>query len=265
MHDVDTLVARILDHWRRVIPAAPLEREPFDHVFFDGIFPEDVYETLQASFPDKSVYEPINMKRWVNAEGVSTRDRIKLNEANLGRAPEALRGFWTAIARALTSAELKRLVFERLAGDLSLRLGCAPEAVNEREVFVGASLTRDIEDYRIKPHPDGFPRAATMQLYLPHDDSQGDLGTSLYVEEPLWKRALGRRFREVKRMPFRPNSGYVFAVNSLPEKKSLHGRERIGAGSGVRNTILVSWYTEKAKETKSSTPDTAPVWEEVPA
>jgi hypothetical protein len=259
--DADALTQRILDHWSRIIPAAPLERSPFDHVFFDGMFPEDVYRTLLARFPDKSAYEPINIKRWVNAEGVSTRDRIKLTEAGIARMAPELRPFWTAIMRALTSAALKRLVFAHLAQDLALRLGCAPEEVNARDVFVGASLTRDIEDYRIKPHPDGYPRAATMQLYLPADEGQADLGTSLYVEQPLWKRALGQRYREVKRMPFRPNSGYCFAVNDVPEKRSLHGRERIGPHSGVRNTILVSWYVEQAAVKKSSSADTTPVWD----
>jgi hypothetical protein len=258
MTDAADVTSRIIDHWRATIPATPLQPEPFDHLYFDAMLPPEVYADLLRSLPDKSVYEPINPDRWVNAQGVSTRDRLPLTEAGISRMPEALRPFWTAVSEALRSDALKRLVFTRLAADLAVRLKIDAADAPDRPMYVGASLTRDIEDYRIKPHPDGWPRCVTMQLYLPADESQLDLGTSLYVETPLWRRALGRRYAEVKRFPFRPNSAYCFAVNDLPGKRSLHGRERIGPNSGVRNTILVSWYAEPPGVQKASTPEVAP-------
>jgi hypothetical protein len=115
------------------------------------------------------------------------------------------------------------------------------EDVEKTKVSVHISLARDIEDYCIKPHPDGQPAIVTAQFYMPMDTSQQDLGTSFYVERPPWTRFLFGRYEEVKKMPFLPNSGYFFAVNDLPVHRSLHGRERIRAGAGVRNSMLVRW------------------------
>jgi hypothetical protein len=75
-----------------------------------------------------------------------------------------------------------------------------------------------------------------MQMYLPEDTSQLDLGTSLFVRH---RRLLGGTFEEVKRFPFRPNSAYAFAVSDSPQRTSWHGRERLTGFAGVRNTLMV--------------------------
>jgi hypothetical protein len=119
-----------------------------------------------------------------------------------------------------------------------------PEEVNNSQVFVGISITRDIADYKLKPHPDGQPRVVTGQFYLPRNGSQHALGTSIYEKARFIDRLSGKRFREVKRLPFVPNSGYAFAVNDCRQRQSYHGRELIQAGSGVRDSILMSWLSE---------------------
>ena len=91
----------------------------------------------------------------------------------------------------------------------------------------------------------------TAQFYLPTDFSQQDLGTSIYAKVPIALQPLRGRYRETKRMQFVPNSGYAFAVNDLPERSSFHGRELIKSGSGVRNSILVSWLSENRTQSKA--------------
>ena len=61
------------------------------------------------------------------------------------------------------------------------------EEVEDTPAFVTISMTRDIEDYRIEPHPDGWPAIVTAQFYLPADTSQQDLGTSFYAAAPWLK------------------------------------------------------------------------------
>jgi hypothetical protein len=254
----DELAGRIVRHWQLKVDAAPLERDPFDHFYVDGIWPDDVYAQILMSFPDKKHYVPINLKQWVRAKGESTRDRISLTNESIGKFEPGLREFWMQIWRALSSEEFKRLIFSKLKGDLALRLDVPEKDVVDCKLLVGAQLTRDTEDYRIKPHPDGYPRAVTMQFYLPSDMSQIDLGTSLYVRQPIMQRLAGNRFKEVKKMSFRPNSGYAFAVNDRKERCSLHGRELIKAGAGDRNSLLMSWYAEAPATNKSSTPKVFP-------
>ncbi|PWT84713.1 MAG: hypothetical protein C5B58_04315 [Acidobacteria bacterium] len=100
----------------------------------------------------------------------------------------------------MTTESLKHLVFRKLKRDVSLRLRVEHEVVEKVDVAVHISLARDIEDYRIKPHPDGQPAIVTAQFCMPMDTSQQDLGTSFYVERPPWTRLLFGRYEEVKRM-----------------------------------------------------------------
>ena len=89
-----------------------------------------------------------------------------------------------------------------------------------------------------------FPRVVTLMFYLAEDDSQVDLGTSLYVDQGRLRGLVGNRFQEVERFPFRRNSAGVFAVNDLPDRKSYHGRELIESGAGIRNSIIQVWTSE---------------------
>jgi hypothetical protein len=83
-----------------------------------------------------------------------------------------------------------------------------------------------------------------MLFYLPHGEGQSDLGTSLYTKLPLAYRLLGRSYKEIKRFPFLSNSAGAFAVNDCAQRQSYHGRELLGADSGVRDMIMVMWLSE---------------------
>jgi hypothetical protein len=238
--DENALAKRLLLHWERQFGSAVIVSEPFEHFYTDQVWPADIYDELLRLLPPDEVYAPLNIKEWVNAKGVSTRDKCYLPEI-LGQMDPARVAFWHEIWLGLTAESLKRLIFRKFKKDITLRLGIDADAVENVEVSVHMSLARDIEDYRIDPHPDGWPAIVTAQFYLPADMSQKDLGTSFYIERPLLRRAFLGRYEELKRMPFAPNSGYFFAVNDLPGHRSLHGRERIRAGAGVRNTMLVRW------------------------
>jgi len=254
----DEFTTSIIEHWRNVISQTPAVHQPFEHIYIEKVWPDEVYHQLRNNLPPAQFYEPINIKRWVRANGESTRDRIKLTYENIEGWPQALQNFWLSLVRALYSDELKEAVFSKLKDDIALRLGITPQDVAGSSMFVAASLIRDTQEYQIKPHPDGYPRVVTMQFYLPESEDQVDLGTSLYVEEAKWRAVLGQRFREVKRFPFKPNSAYAFAVNDTPELRSLHGRELIGAASGVRNSILLAWQVEAPRKDKTSRGEAMP-------
>ena len=238
--DENALAKRLLLHWERQFGSAVIVSEPFAHFYTDQVWPADIYYAVLRLLPPDEVYAPLNIKEWVNAKGVSTRDKCYLPEI-LGQMDPERVAFWHEVWLGLTAESLKRLIFRKFKKDITLRLGIDADAVENVEVSVHMSLARDIEDYRIDPHPDGWPAIVTAQFYLPADMSQKDLGTSFYIERPLLRRAVLGRYEELKRMPFAPNSGYFFAVNDLPGHRSLHGRERIRAGAGVRNTMLVRW------------------------
>lgn len=238
----NALAKHVLSHLHGELASANVCDEPFQHFYSDRIWPADVYDQMLQLLPPQNVYDPMNIKVWVNAQGVSTRDRCFLPQVFENMDAERA-DFWRQIWLALTAESLKRAIFSTFRKDIALRLKLPKEEVADTPAFITLSMTRDIEDYRIGPHPDGQPTIVTAQFYLPADTSQRDLGTSFYAEVPWLKRPFLGRYREVKRIPFLPRSGYAFAVNDLPNRRSLHGRELIRPGAGVRNTILMRWAT----------------------
>lgn len=229
------------DHLINMITASPLEREPFCHFYMEGVFPASMYPVLLRSFPPKELYEPLNLRKWVRADGTSTRDEFHLTAENLARLPKAIADFWTPVVRAMTDPALRRAVFAKLAPDLADRFAIPQDRVPDMQCEYEVRLVRDTEDYRIKPHPDGLNKIVTVQLYLPEDERTLDLGTSLFRRH---KRLIGSSFEEVKRFPFKPNSGYAFAVSDGPDRQSWHGRETLAGFTGVRNTLMLLFQQE---------------------
>ena len=243
--DENALAKRLLLHWESELASRVVIEEPFGHFYTDRLWPADVYHQVLRLLPPTEVYRPLNIREWVNKKGVSTRDKCYLPEIIEQMEHERAR-FWRQIWLAVTAELLKRLIFRKFKKDIALRLSLDPSDVEDAEVVVHFSLARDIEDYRIAPHPDGRPAVVTAQFYLPADLTQQDLGTSFFVERPFLRSLVHGRYEEIKRMPFVPNSGYFFAVNDLPGHRSLHGRGRIRGGAGVRNSILIRWSTPRS-------------------
>ncbi|MFQ5626660.1 MAG: hypothetical protein ACE5FM_08420 [Methyloligellaceae bacterium] len=234
----------VLDHVIEAVDASVAHDEPFGHCYIENVFPQDFYQQMLSQLPDNEVYRALNPKAYGRAGGESTRDRLFLSKQGLEPLKGEMKSCWTTVANIITSEQLKRAVFSKLWKDIALRFEVSREDVPDIKTYPRAVLFRDTDEYRIKPHPDGESRIVTMMYYLPRDLSQEDLGTSLYVKQPPLKRLFGEKFKEVKRFPFRPNCGYAFVVNRLPERTSWHGRELLEPGCGVRNTILTQFRTD---------------------
>jgi hypothetical protein len=230
---------RVVQHMISAIRNSDHHTEPFSHFYAEELFPPALYAEILRRFPSPDAYAPVNLKRWSTADGKSTRDNLFLTRSALGRLDPADASFWLGVTSAITAPELKSAIFEVLAPDLERRFKVPRDRVASIPSKDKVILFRDLEDYKIEPHPDSKFKYVTVQLYLPKDNSQEDLGTSLYTENSLPRRLLsGQRFQEVKRFPFRPNSVYGFAVIKMGQRTSWHGRELIPGGKGVRNTII---------------------------
>ena len=229
----------IVVHMAAAVRNSDVQTEPFCHFYAEGLFPPALYAEILRRLPAADAYAPVNLKRWATADGKSTRDNLFLSGRHLSQLDPTEADFWVGVTAAITSPELKSATFDVLAPDLQRRFQVGANQVGAIPTTNKVILFRDLEDYKIEPHPDSKFKYVTTQLYLPRDNSQEDLGTSLYTENSALKRVLsGKRFNEVKRFPFRPNSAYGFVVIKTPDRTSWHGRELIPGGKGIRNTII---------------------------
>ncbi len=230
---------RVIAHMVAAVGRADSSDHPFSHFYARELFPADFYRDILASLPKKSFYTPINIERWRRPNGESTRDRFFLSREALDTLPIELKQFWREMTEILTSPELKQAVFRKLATDIALRFDTTPAQVTDIQAWPRCTLLRDTEGYRIKPHTDGLEKIVTMQIYLPPDESQRDIGTVLYEEDGSLIAKLTRRsLKKFKKFEFLPNTGYAFAVNNRKGKKSWHGTETLAGSVGTRNTIM---------------------------
>jgi hypothetical protein len=239
---------RIVDHLIKRIESSAVVDEPFQHFVTESCFPDDVYAEMRRSLPHRQAYLPINIRRWKNAAGESTRDRLVLSEAEMKKIPANQRQIWEDVNAAFQAPEVHEAVYTALRKDVARRLDIAEEDVPKQKAYVSSMLVRDFEDYAIKPHPDGQPRVVTMMFYLADKNDPTDLGTSLYRERSFLSRIIGRRFEELKRFPFLPNSAGTFAVNDKPDRTSWHGRELIKGASTVRDSLIVAFLSKETPE-----------------
>jgi hypothetical protein len=234
----------MLPHMAAAIDGADVSDTPFSHMFIKGIFPADIYSQMLKNLPDPSTYKAQDSK--VLADGTPTRSFYQLDADGLSALPEHARDLWTGVVEAVRSDEYKSHIFHQLQKDLRWRFGV--QDVNSIEAATRPRLVRDVSGYRIAPHPDTRKKVVTMMIYLPEDESQQSLGTSLYTHnlnpQGLFKKC--KRFTEYKRFPFIPNSGFAFAVNNCLRKKSWHGRELVEQDAGVRNSLVTTFWVPDA-------------------
>ena len=213
----------------RAIRRAPLRSDPFDHLRFDRVFPDDAYRALLDHLPDASSYGELPHKDAMRPDGTSSRLEFPLTQERIGTLDGRRRSFWKPAADALGRPEVKEALSTAFASAVARR-----RVRRLPETTVRISLLRDLTGYKIRPHQDIPLKLFTMQLYLPLQPGNEHLGTTFY--------RVGREGRRLERavtLPFRPNSGYAFAVTA----DSWHGVDRIsfikGGGAQFADADLV--------------------------
>jgi hypothetical protein len=215
------------------IDAARAVDKPFFHLEFDRVFPDDVYASMLAMMPVATDYRPMHGRSRGNdlTDGTHTRVKIDLFPEYIRHLPPEKRALWDVVGRALCSEPVKQAFMRRLAPGLKKRFGDKFARVGMYPIPI---LTRDIPGYRITPHTDTHWKGITVQLYLPRDDSNINIGTIFH--EKLPDGAMPKKAQ----MRFAPNSGYAFAVGD----DTWHSADPVGAQVKTRDSILLTYFVD---------------------
>ena len=233
----------VLGHATNAILDAEVFDAPFPHVHFGDFFPDEFYRRLLKHFPADDRFFPLN--------GEGTRRQFNLYDESNDTGSEEGRAAWGLVRRILSSTEIMSALRANLDQGFRIRVKGSKEGW-PIPMFPRPVLYADLDGYAIKPHPDTRKKVLTMQIYLPGDDTQRDLGTTIYKVSPMgvfaWKTY---GLVKEKTLPFLPNTGYAFVVihpaYSLL-KTSWHGREAISVPvDRPRLSILNTYYREPAQ------------------
>ena len=238
------LEERVRDGFLAALGRAHVQARPFAHFALADALPAEVQAEALARLPGDELYRADNPDKYRLPAGQVARGTLALDDPGLAASEDG--PFWAAISGALRAPEVRERVLALLARDVCRRFRVAPAALSGVPAFPRTLLVRDRPGYFIEPHPDSPAKVATVQVYLPRERSQAFLGTSLYRLRPWNLRnwlSTGRPLQEFHRFPFVPGGGYGFAVGVF----SWHGVERIPAGAGVRDSLMLVYYRDEER------------------
>jgi hypothetical protein len=215
------------------IEAGQAVEAPFYHLEFARVFPDDVYQAMVAAMPMAADYRPLPGRGNGNVrpDGTVTRVKIDLFPEYTRHLAPPKREIWDRVGRALCSGEVQAAFMRRLAPGLERRFGRDHAQVAMYPIPV---LTRDIPGYRITPHTDTQWKGITVQLYLPRDDRNANIGTIFHHRLP------DGAMPKVRQMPFAPNTGYAFAVGD----NTWHSADPVGPEVETRDSILLTYFVD---------------------
>ena len=215
------------------VESARAVEAPFYHLEFDRVFPEDMYRSMMATMPVAADYRPMHGRSRGNdmADGTHTRVKIDLFPEYIRHLPAEKRSVWSCVGDALCSEPVKDAFRRRLAPALERRFGPGFAKVG---MFPIPILTRDIPGYRIPPHTDTHWKGITVQLYLPQDESNLNIGTIFH------ERLADGSMPKKAQMRFAPNSGYAFAVGD----DTWHSVDPGGPEVKTRDSILPTYFVD---------------------
>lgn len=211
-------MSAILDRLISKIEAAPLDPVPSGNIYMEEVFEPQVYQEILSNLPDVTSY---NFLR-----GTENRLVLALYDETIERLDGHERVFWEAMYKILSGKPLMEALVNKFSDEVHARFGD-----DRPEMVMIPTFYRDFPGYFIKIHPDSHTKVATMQFYLPRDNSQIHLGTSFHKQA-------GDDFVETKTNPFKPNSAYAFVRTD----HSWHSVKKMAQTEANRDTLALTIY-----------------------
>jgi hypothetical protein len=226
-------IERLSDHIAAAIKAARVVETPFFHLELERIFPDNLYSRMLSLMPEAADYRPMHgrTRKSTRGGGTPTRVKIDLFPEYIRHLPPEKKAVWDIVGRALCSQLVERAFIDKLAPALEKRFGKSYARTGFYPIPI---LTRDIPGYRIRPHTDTHWKGITVQLYLPVDDANINIGTIFHESLPDGTRPKKTQMR------FAPNSGYAFTVG----EDTWHSADPVGPEVKTRDSILLTYFVD---------------------
>jgi len=211
---------------------------PYPHFFVQDVFPPDYYGQLQAMLPEREkTMKPLPEVRPIR--GDAYRERFVMLLHREGELMEGLteeqRAFWMGLRSALVGGAFGQMLLDKFRPLIGSRF-----PGKNVTFYDEAMLVQDTVNYQLGPHTDAPRKVITLLFYLPPDESQRELGTSIYLPKNRQFRCPGgphydrEKFDRMWTMPFLPNSLFVFCKTD----NSFHGVEPVTAPDTRRWLLL---------------------------
>jgi hypothetical protein len=240
-------------HLAYKVANAAINPFPYPHFYVTDAFPSDYYDALQANLPDPAAMLPIQEVRPV--KGYEERFVLEFSGEQFAALPASKRAFWGDLHRWLVGGRFGQLLASKFGHLIDQRFGRDPNL----ELTDEALLVQDVTHYSLGPHTDTPRKIITLLFYLPKDESQRHLGTSIYVPKDESFRCPGgphhrhEMFERMWTLPFVPNSLFVFFKNDV----SFHGVEPVKDPDCRRWLLLYDIYLAKSSATAPAPPQPA--------
>jgi hypothetical protein len=222
------LIEKLESHMTKFIDNVQIHEKPFVHFKGQGIFTDEVYESLLNSFPDDGF-------KFTSTEGYANRGTKKFDLSELTK----INPMWEVLFKGITSKKFIRSLGKRLGKKLYKERGLRvllPWVIKENNsnIFslkLRAEVSIDSIGKRgkINPHRDASRKLITIMFYFPDEDWKKNWGgdTIFYQIKSQDKK---KKFYKTKWRKFNNVS-----LDNLPEFYDVF--EEFSKGDFIRNSI----------------------------
>jgi hypothetical protein len=215
---------------------APIQTFPYPHILVRDVFPADFYRALREHLPPANAYKTLKALGRVSGDYADTRVVLPLTPDEVAALAEPYRSFWNETAQWLLGGSFGQIVLQKFRHLLTHRFE-NPSAIKFHHE---ALVIQDRTNYSLGPHTDSPAKVLSFLFYLPADDTQAHLGTSMYVpKDPSFTCPGGPHhafegFRRLLTVPYLPNTLLAF----VKTPNAFHGVEPIAEPNVERALLL---------------------------
>jgi len=214
---------------------------PFPHFYLEDVFDASYYSEMMTHLPTKKNMITLPDTGRVSKDAYKERfvyDLIK--DSDVQRMPtEDQQEFWHNFRSIFASNEFISCMVDKFRPYFQLH-PLLRQKQTPTHITPFMTLVRDEAGYGIGPHSDAQFRLLNILFYLPENNDNEHLGTSLYLPKdrqfkcaggPHYKRG---DFDEIGSAPFRKNSAICF----FKTENSFHGVEKLEKIDDARTLLL---------------------------